>query len=178
MKTKIYESQLLGATLDITNNRVYFWGGIFSQWVKCNIVDHELGVTLNSTEQGMMLYKAKHFNDDEAYNTILKLKDPRKQKAVGRQVKNFDEKSWSDVSYDIVTKLNYLKFSQNAAWKELLILTGDSEIVEASPYDKIWGVGLSENDEQIYDKGNWDGENLLGKAIMEARDLILDDLVK
>jgi ribA/ribD-fused uncharacterized protein len=173
---KLYKSELLGATIDLSQKRVYFWGGIFSQWAKCKIYDDVLGITFNCAEQAMMWHKANTFNDDEAKEKILNVNDPREHKAIGRTIKNYDDKVWSDVRYDIVTAINYAKFNQNPAWKELLLFTDDYELVESSPVDKLWGVGLGENDPLILDKKNWQGQNLLGKAIGEARTEIVKNL--
>jgi ribA/ribD-fused uncharacterized protein len=173
---KLYKSLLLEATMDLTNKRIYFWRGIFSQWAKCDIYDDILGITFNCAEQSMMWHKANTFKDEEAKEKILKVKDPREHRAIGRSIKNYDDKVWGEVRYDIVAATNYAKFSQKTEWKELLIYTDGYELVEASPYDRIWGVGLGEDNPEILDKKNWQGENLLGKAIMQARDEIIKNL--
>jgi ribA/ribD-fused uncharacterized protein len=97
-------------------------------------------------------------------------KHPKTIKALGRQVINFDEKEWDKVKYKIVLNGNYYKFSQNVDMLEALRSTGNKVLVEASPYDKVWGVGLDENNEKIYNPSYWKGENLLGFALMEVRD--------
>jgi ribA/ribD-fused uncharacterized protein len=175
-KAVLYDSDLYGGKVDLTNNRIYFCGGIFSQWAKCEFKCFDLDETLNCSEQGMMLWKARMFEDQESYVKILKSKDPREQKAFGRKVKNFNPDEWSGVARSLVTELNYQKFSQHPQWRELLILTGDSEIVEASAYDKIWGIGLAPDDPNVTDKSKWQGDNLLGKAIMDARTRIVGGL--
>ena len=91
-KAVVHNSDLYGGRVDLTNNRIYFWGGIFSQWAKCNFHCFDLGVDLNCSEQGMMLHKARMFEDHEAYAKILASKDPREQKAFGRKVKNLTTK--------------------------------------------------------------------------------------
>lgn len=173
---KLYKSHLLGATMDLTQKRIYFWGGIFSQWAKCDIYDDVLGITFNCAEQAMMWHKANTFKDEEAKERILKVNDPREHKAIGRTIKNYDDAIWANVRYDIVVATNYAKFSQNPAWKELLIYTDGYELVECSPYDKIWGIGLGEDNPDTLDKSKWRGENLLGKAIVEAREKIIKNL--
>lgn len=175
MNIKLYKSHLLGATMDLTNKRIYFWGGIFSQWAKCDFVD-ELGVKFNCAEQAMMYHKALVFEDEDAAKAVLNEKDPRNQKTIGRTIKNYNDEKWDKVKFDIVMQNNIFKFFQNPGWKELLIYTDGYELVEASPYDKIWGVGLGEDNPLIYDKNNWQGENLLGKAIDKARDIIISRL--
>lgn len=171
---KLYKSQLLGATMDLSLKRIYFWGGIFSQWAECKIHDTILDITFNCAEQAMMYHKARIFKDDEACQKIIGETDPRVQKALGRSIKNYVEDVWADCRFDIVKRINFLKFWQNPAWRELLVFTDGYEIVEASPYDKIWGVGLGEDDPLILDKTNWNGMNLLGKAIMDARAKIIE----
>tara|TARA_R110002167_G_scaffold98020_3_gene258260 strand:- start:2065 stop:2589 length:525 start_codon:yes stop_codon:yes gene_type:complete len=174
MNVILYKSHLLGATMDLTQRRIYFWGGIFSQWARA---DFKIGDdTFNCAEQAMMAAKANLFGDDDAYGRIMACKDPRDMKAIGRTIKNYDHGKWSAINLDVVTEINYKKFSHNPAWKELLIYTDGYELVEASPYDKIWGVGLGEDDPNILDKSKWDGTNLLGKAIIAARDKIIDEL--
>ena len=148
----------------------YFYGGPFSQWVECSFTD-AVGVTYNSTEQYMMAHKALLMNDHDMYSKIMESNDPRTIKyAYGRNVKNFDQKLWDEHKFDIVYQGNLLKFSQNTYYRNYLINTGDTIIVEASPTDTIWGIGLSIED-AVRGLG-WRGENLLGKAIMKVREKI------
>ena len=98
--------------------------------------------------------------------------DPKEIKALGRAVRNFDGKQWDEVKYSLVLTGNYNKFSQNKALRGFLLSTGDRLLVEASPSDRIWGIGLSADDSRIHDPAQWRGENLLGFALMEVRDEI------
>lgn len=148
---------------------VFFWGGPFSQWYRHDIVVD--GITYNTAEQFMMAMKAKHFGDTEMLTRIMATKDPRKQKAFGREVRKFDPAEWSNVSKSYVYTANLSKFSDPTMIKHLLD-TGDKEIVEASPYDKIWGIGLSENDPDRLDKAKWRGTNWLGEVLMQVRDTL------
>jgi len=173
---KLYKSQLLGATMDLTQKRIYFWGGIFSQWAMAKFTDPDVNITFNCAEQAMMYRKAMVFNDEDAMKAVLAEKDPRGQKAIGRTIRGYDDTIWNAEKFGIVKRNNLLKFTQNPAWKELLIYTDGYELVESSPEDKIWGVGLGENDPDILDKTKWRGENLLGKAIVEAREMIIKNL--
>ena len=95
---------------------------------------------------------------------ILKTKNPRKQKELGRQVSNYEDKMWSDVRQNIMTEILKHKFNSEAL-KYLKEKYKEYEFVEASPYDKIWGVGLDENNEKILNENNLLGQNLLGKCI-------------
>ena len=144
----------------------FFWGGIFSQWYKSRFnVD---GVYYNCAEQYMMAMKAAFFEDYVTLESIMKTTDPKAQKALGRQVKNFNSDRWNAVAKDFVFKANLAKFSDDTL-KRLLLDTGDKEIVEASPYDKIWGIGMSETDPDRFDKSKWRGTNWLGEVLMQVR---------
>lgn len=162
---------------------VFFWGacinanprngyanlhkGCLSQWQKCSFeID---GVSYSFAEQYMMAEKARTFGDDETLEKILAAKSPRKIKALGRQVKGFDGKKWDSIKFKVVVSGNMAKFSQNRELLSFLLGTGDATLVEASPMDNIWGVGLREGDRDILDPDKWKGENLLGKALMEVR---------
>lgn len=151
------------------NGFVLFWGGVFSQWYTHNMVID--GVTYNCCEQYMMAEKARLFGDAESLEAILKQKDPRKQKALGRGVKDFNPYMWDKVSRDVVFRANLAKFS-DPEMKKYLMSFGNEEFVEASPYDKIWGIGLSENDEDALDKTKWQGTNWLGEALMLVREAL------
>jgi ribA/ribD-fused uncharacterized protein len=120
----------------------------------------------------MMGQKALIFNDTESFEKILSVNHPKTIKALGRQIKNFDGNEWDKVKYKIVLSGNYYKFTQNKEMMKILIFTGKKILVEASPFDKIWGVGLEESNEKIYNPNYWKGENLLGFALMELRDIL------
>lgn len=160
---------------------VFFWGhqakpgkitkACFSQWFPCSFeVD---GVTYNCAEQYMMAEKARVFSDEETLGKILASSDPKEIKSLGREVKNFDSTKWATVSKDAVVKGNLHKFAQNIELFQFLHDTGDKVLVEASPYDTIWGIGMKESDTGITNPHNWKGENKLGFALMEVRDTLL-----
>jgi ribA/ribD-fused uncharacterized protein len=154
----------------VKNNMVLFWGGTFSQWFPSDfIID---GIKYVTAEQYMMARKAKLFGDNDAYREIMKSKDPAYQKQIGRQVKGFEKNEWESICRQIVYDGNYAKFTQNPVMKEELMATGDMEIVEASPHDKIWGIGLHETDPRAWDKSTWKGTNWLGEAIMQVRETL------
>lgn len=151
-----------------TLTHIYFWGSIYSQWSKNSFSDGTN--TFTTAEQYMMFNKALLFRDTDVANQILKTNDPKKQKALGRQVKGFNDTEWNKQKFEIVVKGNFLKFSQNEELKKELLATGDKVLVEGSPYDAIWGVALKYDNPKILDENNWKGENLLGKALMQVRD--------
>ena len=151
----------------------FFWGGEFSQWYPS--VFEVDGITYNCAEQYMMEQKARFFKDAEIAEKIMQSKSPREQKALGRQVRNFDADKWMEVCYDIVKKGNLAKFSQNPYLLDVLATTKGTEIVEASPDDKIWGIGYSEHNKLAWNKETWDGLNLLGKVLDDVRDELLSD---
>ncbi|WP_207534433.1 NADAR family protein [Desertivirga arenae] len=161
---------------------IYFWGhqpsksgeiiaSCFSQWWKSSFKVN--GFVYPTAEHWMMAQKALLFDDKENFKTILEAQSPGAVKALGRQVKNFENELWEEKRYEIVLKGNFYKFAQNPELKEFLIKTGDRVIVEASPLDSIWGVGLAADDERVNDPNSWQGLNLLGFALMEVRDMLM-----
>lgn len=153
-----------------TNKHVFFWNGIYSQWYPSPVTID--GIDFNCMEQFMMYSKAIHFNDEYHAKLIMDTINPKEQKGYGRRVTNFDALEWDAVSFDIVKKGNYAKFTQIQEFKDALLNTGNRTLVEASPYDKIWGIGMMVGDKGINEEKNWRGKNLLGKAITEVRELI------
>lgn len=151
-----------------TDKFVFFWGGTYSQW--CPSPFEIGGFQYNCCEQYMMAQKALLFDDFVSYTKIMETKQPAEQKALGRKVKGFDKDKWESVCRQIVYDANYAKFTQNPKMMAELMATGDREIVEASPEDKIWGIGLHESDERVHDKSKWQGTNWLGEAIMQVRE--------
>ena len=144
-----------------------FYNGPFCQWYTSPIIIN--GINYSCCEQYMMAQKAKVFNDFDSYSKIMQNPSPRDQKALGKLVKNFDESIWKECREKIVFDGNLAKFTQNPKLKQYLLNTKNAIICEASPYDKIWGIGLAENDPRVHDQKQWDGLNLLGKVIMEVR---------
>ena len=116
--------------------------------------------------------KALTFNDQESYDMIMYADNPRDQKAFGRRVKGFDTETWNEVCREFVYQGNLAKFTQNIKFKDELLKTGDKEIVEASPYDAIWGIGMGVEHEDIMDKSKWKGTNWLGEAVVRVRETI------
>ena len=162
----------------ITNKMVLFWNGIYSQWYKSNMTDPISGITFNCAEQYMMWSKAMLFGDKEKAAEILAEKEPFKQKELGRAVKGYVQNIWDENKFNIVCNATMLKFTQNPKILAELLMTGDKIIVEASPKDTIWGIGMGENDPGVEDQKNWKGENLLGYACMDTRAFILKNLLQ
>jgi ribA/ribD-fused uncharacterized protein len=150
-----------------TDKFVFFYGGYFSQWYP-QAFDID-GVQYNCAEQYMMAMKAITFNDQEALTKIMASGDPSLQKATGRLVKNFDPTVWNPVAKDYVYKANMAKFTANPKLFDYILSTGDREIVEASPTDKIWGIGMDTSDPDLLDKSKWRGTNWLGEVLMQVR---------
>ena len=152
----------------------YFWkptqpNGEFSQWYPSDFKKGK--VKFKNAEQWMMWSKAILFNDKKIAKEILKTIDPKEIRLLGRKVKDFDGEVWDKNKYFIVIEGNYLKFSQNEELKDLLI-SNDTILVEASPFDRIWGIGLSVSNEKHLDPNKWRGKNLLGKALMVCRNIL------
>jgi ribA/ribD-fused uncharacterized protein len=149
--------------MKITDNYVFFWNGIYSQWHKAPMTIDK--VEYNSCEQYMMHQKALLFGDNEIAELIMKETNPREQKKYGRMIKNFDKSTWDKNCLAIVYEGNLAKFSQNKDLKEEMLSTGNRLFVEASPFDNIWGIGMSEDSEGIENPSFWLGLNLLGQAL-------------
>jgi len=140
----------------------------FSQWHPCTFVVD--GRTFNCAEQFMMHGKAQLFGDAEIAAKMLETADPKQHKALGRKVKSFDDARWRDARIAIVKAGNRAKFTQNAELLAQLMATRGTTLVEASPYDKIWGIGLAATDPRAQDRATWRGQNLLGQILTELRD--------
>ena len=140
----------------------------FSQWHPCAFaVDTR---TFCCAEQLMMHGKAMLFDDADVAAQILATEDPKQHKALGRKVKGFDDKRWRDAREAIVKAGNRAKFTQNPVLLAQLLATRGTTLVEASPYDRIWGIGLAASDPRAQDRATWRGQNLLGKILTELRD--------
>lgn len=169
----------MAAAAPSDSDPLFFWGddpikngkdAYFSNWFPANFKD-ENGQKFTDTETYMMYRKALLFEDNKNAKLILKCKaDPRKAKRLGRMVKNFDEQIWAENRERIVYEGLLLKFNQNVDLKEHLILTRDRLLVEASPYDKIWGIGISAETARNTPQDKWPGKNLLGKCLVKVRE--------
>lgn len=150
---------------------VLFKSGIPSQWYPSPFTLD--GISYVNCEQRMMYMKAKTFNDVDAMREVMLTEDPKRHKEIGRAVKNFEAEVWEKVAFSAVVEANYAKFSQNEDLKQFLLSTGDKKFVECAPYDKIWGNGLNITQTLTTPEDQWNGTNLLGKAIMEVRNMII-----
>lgn len=153
---------------------VYFWGHqpsasgkhVLSQWFERDFTED--GKTYRSAEHYMMAGKARLFGDLMTEARVLAAGHPREAKGMGRQVQPFDQAVWEQHRFEIVVRGSVAKFS-DPELKEYLLGTGDRVLVEASPLDKIWGIGLAADDDRAADPARWNGLNLLGFALMEVR---------
>jgi len=117
----------------------------------------------------MMAEKARLFGDIENVQKAIQATNPGEAKAVGRLVKGFENKKWNEHRFEIVVTANLNKFRQNPSLETYLLKTGDRVLVEASPVDKIWGIGLAADNVDCQNPNLWKGLNLLGYALMEVR---------
>lgn len=165
---------------------VFFWGckpppgapaatlgpWVFSQWYPASFVVN--GIRYPTAEHWMMAAKAMTFNDLDIYARVIddcsaSAPDPRHAKLLGRQVKGFDQEKWLRVAFEIVTRGNVYKFGQNPELGMYLRNTGDRILVEASPRDAVWGIGMSSSHPDASNPARWPGLNMLGFALVEAR---------
>lgn len=160
---------------------LYFWGhensrssinkSCLSQWYSSAFEDNS--TVFKTAEHYMMYHKAIYFGESVIANKILESKSPGEAKNLGRTIGSFIDSEWELVRFQIVVHGNFLKFTQNPELGRFLINTNERVLVEASPIDLIWGVGLSVDDERINDVKQWKGDNLLGYALMKVRNLLV-----
>ena len=141
---------------------------VLSQWYEHPFV-HE-GDLYGSAEHLMMVKKAELFGDFDTAEQIKTVVTPREAKALGRQVRNFNEELWLQHRSQIVESVSLAKFGSDDDLAEYLLSTGTHVLVEASPHDRVWGIGLEDVHPDARDPRRWPGENLLGFALMTVRD--------
>jgi len=162
----------------ITDTAVYFFGydtghdeDCFQQWYESEFSDPALeDAKFTNSEQYMMAMKAHLMKDIETAEKIMACSTPAEAKTLGRQVKNFNQPIWDAACDAVVERGNWLKFGQNERLTHILLATGDKTLVEASPNDRIWGIGFDANNAEGKE-GEW-GHNKLGKALMRVRERI------
>lgn len=157
----------------------FFWEtkSPFSQWHKSNFVAQPLTalegfegqLQFSSAEQFMMLHKALTANDIESAHKIMNTQNVREQKAIGREVSNFDAGKWDAVKVRVVYEGNKCKFTQNPELMKALIATQGKTLVEAAPDDTIWGIGLAKDDVRSNQRATWLGTNYLGLVLTALR---------
>lgn len=160
---------------------IFFWSagkgnkidkGCLSQWYMSDfIID---GRRYCCAEQFMMAKKAELFKDYETLKEILKATSPKRIKELGRQVRNFEPSRWNAYKTGYVRQANLAKFSQKQELRDFICGTRGKILVEASPYDRIWGIGMYESNKKSVDPSSWLGTNLLGFILMEVRDEIMN----
>lgn len=156
---------------------LFFWGHtskeqkvgkhVLSQWwpAMFSVGGH----TYATAEHYMMAQKAELFDDQETLAAILSSTAPSQAKRLGRGVRGFEDERWNAHRFDVAVRGNLAKFGQNPELRDWLLATGDTLLVEASPVDRIWGIGLAADDGRARDPHSWQGLNLLGFALMKAR---------
>ena len=156
----------------------YFWGAspvhpgrvdcsCLSQWFAAPFtVD---GETFATGEHYMMAAKAALFDDRETRARILQASSPGQAKALGRTVRGFDETRWSAERWEIVVATGVHRFAEHAGPLAYLLASGDRVLVEASPHDRVWGIGIGKAEAVRVGPSGWRGQNLLGFALMETR---------
>lgn len=164
----------------------FFWQAPspFSQFHPCKFhakplfittSDDEKGYTFLHCEQWMMFNKAKLFKDEKSAVMIMAATEPIKCKALGRKVENFKEEIWKKENERIVLEGNRHKFTQNPNLLQKLLETEGSTLVEASPRDRLYGIGLSAKNPKALDRKTWRGKNLLGELLTKLREELKND---
>jgi ribA/ribD-fused uncharacterized protein len=156
-------------------NVVFFWtptqtNGWMSNWSFHSVEEDDK--KFPTTEHYLMYHKAMLMGDAHTANRILQAKTPRQVKDLGRLVKNFSEERWVAEREGIMYRALWLKTTQHKEVRDMLLATAGNVLAEASPYDRIWGIGLSK--EEAVHQTEWRGLNLLGKAWMKVREVLLN----
>lgn len=179
MSVRSREELLAAVQNGLRPNYLFFWGhkplpngeigkSCLSQWWPAAFSIDE--ITYPTAEHFMMSEKARLFDDEATRTKILQAPTPKSAKQLGREVKNFNEEVWQESRFRFVVEGNYAKFRQNPDLARFLLGTGDKVIVEASPMDRVWGIGMAADNELATDPERWRGLNLLGFALMEVRE--------
>ncbi|EMD59562.1 hypothetical protein GGP41_004400 [Bipolaris sorokiniana] len=172
-------SELAPTDSPFSSEPIFFWkqgesNGYLCQWYASPFTVSD--TTYATCEMYMMIQKALLFNDDDTAQKMFRTTDPRKHKGLGRKVQGFDHAVWDKRKFDVVVQASYYKFtiSRDAErLRRMLLATGERELIEASPFDCVWGIGFKQADAML-NREFW-GENLLGKALMEVRKRLRDE---
>ena len=163
---------------------IYFWGheprrdgrigaSCLSQWWPAEFtVD---GLVFPTAEHFMMHRKALLFGDEDTATRILRARHPHEAKNLGREVRGYDDDVWASNRFDVVVAGNLAKFGQHALLCRYLLGTSDRVLVEASPLDRIWGIGLTADDDRAVSPRTWQGGNLLGFVLMAVREELVGE---
>lgn len=154
--------------MKVTDKYVFFWGknDIYSNFYKKPFFYR--GEAISCSEVGFMVEKAYQFGDKAIAEILFRIKDPDKAKALGRKIRNYDDDIWNEVRFERMKDVLRVKFKDPMLRKQL-VMTGSRTLVEASPYDTIWGIGMESSHIDAMDETKWRGANLLGKALMDIR---------
>ncbi len=177
IKEKIAKAIVVSSLQNETFEMFWETSSPFSQWHKCsfnveplfNSPDFNEEISFTSSDQYMMLHKALAFEDLETAKLIMKTNNVREQKRLGRSVRGFNEKYWDEIRVWIVYQGNKNKFAQNERLLSELIKTKGKTLVEASPDDNIWGIGLLKSDPKARKRETWQGSNYLGDILTYLR---------
>ncbi len=150
---------------------ILFYGGVFSQWYACTFTVDD--IRYSCAEQYMMAQKARLFRDNDSLLQIMSTCDPSMQKALGKKVRGFARETWDAVSRDAVMRASLAKFTSSIELYNALISTEGTLLVEASPTDVIWGIGLGEYDPDARDPTKWRGANWLGQVLTDLRENLI-----
>lgn len=165
-----------------TGEMILFWqpDSIYSNWyLNAPLVLHtHPDIKFQNSEAAFMFLKAQTFGDGVMSTLIVKNQDPWETKKMGRRINGYTEELWEQVREDAMYAACYAKFSQNPKLKAELLSTGSLILVEASPVDKIWGIGLAPNDPAARNQKTWKGLNLLGKILMEVRTALVNEMLR
>lgn len=173
-KRKVVKEEISSDSVSNTDRKFTFFYSKDSPFSQHHISSFTiLGLKYNCAEQYMMHQKAVVFKDDENADKIMKEKNPVNQKRLGRKVKSFDPHKWNSVCEKIVKEGNIAKFSQNPHLKKKLFDTTGTTLVEASPRDRKWGIGMGASNPKAKDPSQWRGKNLLGNILTEIREDLL-----
>jgi len=155
----------------------FFWNGPLSQWEPSIFILDD--IEYNCAEQYMMAEKARLFSDNESLDQIMEAENPATHQKLGRLIKSFDNDIWQEdeengfpCCWNIVWRGNMAKYSQNSHLLKILMATKGTTLVEASPYDLIWGIGLKASDSRVNNRENWTGKNWLGKVLTSVRNFM------
>jgi hypothetical protein len=165
-----------------TGEMILFWqpDSIYSNWYPNTplVLAEYPKLKFDNSEAAFMFLKAKAFGDDVMALMILNNQDPWETKKMGRRINAYNEEKWAEVREDAMFAACYAKFSQNEDLKAELLSTGTLLLVEASPVDKIWGIGLAPNEPRARRVETWQGLNLLGKILMEVRTVLVNEMAR